>query len=58
MYYEVNSSTDWVIFLHGNSGCKLDAYKHYKMIASLNLNMFSYDAAGCGKSEGDYLSIG
>ena len=36
----------------------MESLKYFKRLALLNVNLFAYDAAGCGKSEGVYLSIG
>ena len=47
-----------IIYLHGNSSSRLEGLNHLKEILKRNINLFVYDIAGCGKSEGDFISLG
>ena len=47
-----------VIYLHGNSSSRCEAYGEIKYLLPKNICLFSFDFSGCGKSEGDYISLG
>ena len=47
-----------VIYLHGNSSSRIEALGQLKFLLPLNITVFSFDFSGCGKSEGDYISLG
>ena len=47
-----------VIYLHGNSSSRLEALGQIKHLLPLNITVFSFDFSGCGKSEGQYISLG
>ena len=47
-----------VIYLHGNSSSRCEAYSEVKYLLPKNICLFSFDFCGCGKSEGDYISLG
>ena len=47
-----------VIYLHGNSSSRCEAYAEVKYLLPKNICLFSFDFCGCGKSEGDYISLG
>lgn len=47
-----------VIYLHGNSSSKAEATIEAKIFLPMNVTLFAFDFAGCGKSEGDYISLG
>lgn len=47
-----------VIYLHGNSSSRLEALDVLKPLLTRRISLFCYDAAGCGKSEGEYVSLG
>ena len=47
-----------VIYLHGNSSSRLEALGQLKHLLPLNITVFAFDFSGCGKSEGDYISLG
>ena len=44
-----------VIFLHGNSGCRVDAFDAVRVLLPLNITVFCLDFAGSGLSEGCVL---
>ena len=47
-----------VIYLHGNSSSRCEAYQEVAYLLQKNITVFSFDFCGCGKSEGDYISLG
>jgi len=47
-----------VIYLHGNSSSRLEGLKIATELFRRNINLFVFDFAGCGLSEGDYISLG
>ena len=47
-----------VIYLHGNSSSRCEAYAEVRYLLPKNICLFSFDFCGCGKSEGDYISLG
>mmetsp|Transcript_44078 Transcript_44078/g.102963 ORF Transcript_44078/g.102963 Transcript_44078/m.102963 type:complete len:383 (+) Transcript_44078:61-1209(+) len=47
-----------VVCLHGNSSCRLEAMQHVRMVLTRGITMFAFDFAGCGLSEGDYITLG
>ena len=47
-----------VIYLHGNSSSRCEAFAEVRFLLPKNLTLFSFDFCGCGKSEGDYISLG
>ena len=47
-----------VIYLHGNSSSRCEAFSEVKFLLPKNITLFSFDFCGCGKSEGDYISLG
>jgi pimeloyl-ACP methyl ester carboxylesterase len=53
-----NEPKPTVIYLHGNSSCRLEAIGHVIQMLSQGINLFCFDFAGCGLSEGEYISLG
>ena len=47
-----------VIYLHGNSSSRCEAYAEVKYLLPKNICLFSFDFSGCGRSEGEYISLG
>ncbi|CAE7473489.1 yqkD [Symbiodinium natans] len=47
-----------VVCLHGNSSCRLEALQHVRMVLTRGISLFAFDFAGCGLSEGDYITLG
>ena len=47
-----------IIYLHGNCGSRTDSMKYIRKILENEINLFCFDFAGCGKSEGEYISLG
>jgi pimeloyl-ACP methyl ester carboxylesterase len=44
--------------MHGNSSCRLEALESVHYLLPQNISLMCFDFAGCGKSEGDYISLG
>lgn len=47
-----------VIYLHGNSSSKAESTIEAKILLPMNVTLFAFDFAGCGKSEGEFISLG
>ena len=47
-----------VLYLHGNSSSRLEGLNMAGELLKRNINLFVIDFAGCGLSEGDYISLG
>lgn len=50
--------TPVVIYLHGNASSRLEALHVIRPLLVRRIAVFCYDSAGCGLSEGDYVSLG
>lgn len=44
--------------MHGNSSSRMESLGIDEILVPLNITLFCFDFAGCGKSEGDYISLG
>lgn len=47
-----------VVYLHGNSSSRCEAVSEVKYLLPLNITFFAFDFSGCGRSEGEYISLG
>ncbi len=47
-----------VIYLHGNSSSRLEGLKIAPELLKRDINLFVLDFAGCGMSEGEFISLG
>ena len=47
-----------VIYLHGNSSSRCEAYQDISYLLNRNITVFAFDFCGCGKSDGEYISLG
>uniref|UniRef100_A0AAV1TBR5 RanBP2-type domain-containing protein n=1 Tax=Peronospora matthiolae TaxID=2874970 RepID=A0AAV1TBR5_9STRA len=47
-----------VVYLHGNSSCRLEALGILRTCLAAGLTVAAFDTAGCGHSEGEYISLG
>lgn len=47
-----------VIYLHGNSSSRLEAGSLVAKLVTRRVSVFCFDWAGCGLSEGEYVSLG
>lgn len=63
-HYEPNEfQRDWenlpcVVYLHGNSSARVEAIESVMALLPENITVFCFDFAGCGMSEGEYISLG
>lgn len=44
--------------MHGNSSCRVEAVESVHYLLPQNITLLCFDFAGCGKSEGEYISLG
>ena len=47
-----------VIYMHGNSSCRLEALELVDYFLTSNITLFCFDFPGCGQSEGEFISLG
>ena len=47
-----------VIYMHGNSSCRLEALELVDFICTANITLFCFDFPGCGISGGEFISLG
>lgn len=47
-----------VVYLHQNASCRLEALGLVPLFLPLGISVFSFDFAGCGESDGEYISLG
>ena len=47
-----------VIYLHGNSSSRIEGFRNAPDLLKNGINMVMFDFAGCGLSEGEYISLG
>lgn len=47
-----------VIYMHGNSSCRLEALELVDYFLTANITLFCFDFPGCGMSEGEFISLG
>lgn len=47
-----------VVYLHGNCGSRCDAIETVQLLLPYDITVFSFDFAGSGLSEGDFVSLG
>lgn len=47
-----------VIYLHGNCASRLEALSLVDHILPMGMSLFCFDFAGCGLSEGEFVSLG
>lgn len=58
-YKELHKISDTVvIYLHGNSGSRVDSEEIVEMVLRSGMSLFCFDFSGCGMSEGDLISLG
>jgi|UPI0004B2A8BC pimeloyl-ACP methyl ester carboxylesterase len=55
---EAQAQLPCVVYLHGNSSCRCEALEYVETVLSLGVTLLSVDFAGCGQSEGQYISLG
>ena len=47
-----------IIYLHCNAGSRCEVVPLLSYLVTIGINVFSFDMAGCGMSEGDYVTLG
>jgi len=47
-----------VVYMHGNSSCRLESLDCINYLLPLNITLFCFDFSGCGMSQGEYISLG
>ena len=47
-----------VVYCHGNSSCRLEALELVPFILKADMTLFCFDFPGCGRSDGEYISLG
>mmetsp|Transcript_40005 Transcript_40005/g.89836 ORF Transcript_40005/g.89836 Transcript_40005/m.89836 type:complete len:628 (+) Transcript_40005:89-1972(+) len=47
-----------VVYLHGNSSSRLEGIGAVELLLPLNVAVFCFDFAGCGLSQGEFVSLG
>jgi len=47
-----------IVYLHGNSSCRMEAIELVPSILQANITLVCFDFPGCGKSEGEFISLG
>eukprot|EP01016_Furgasonia_blochmanni_P019637 TRINITY_DN2194_c0_g1_i1.p1 TRINITY_DN2194_c0_g1~~TRINITY_DN2194_c0_g1_i1.p1 ORF type:complete len:373 (+),score=71.56 TRINITY_DN2194_c0_g1_i1:143-1261(+) len=47
-----------VVYLHGNCSSRVEALPAVEVLLPQNITVCCFDFAGCGKSEGEYISLG
>jgi pimeloyl-ACP methyl ester carboxylesterase len=47
-----------VIYMHGNSSSRLEALEAVSFLLPSNITLFCFDFAGCGLSQGEFISLG
>lgn len=53
-----NAILPCVIYMHGNSSARLEGLAQLSVVLSLGVTFFTFDFAGSGISEGEYVSLG
>lgn len=53
-----NDKLPCVIFCHGSSSCRVDAFKIMPYLLQHNVTLFCLDFSGSGLSDGDYVTLG
>ena len=47
-----------IVYLHGNASCRAGVLEMLPNLLSAGFCVFAFDFAGCGLSEGEYISLG
>jgi len=47
-----------VVYMHGNSSCRLEAVDALKPVLGQDMSLLAFDFAGCGQSDGDVITLG
>jgi len=55
---EVKEAIPCVVYLHANGCCRLEVMSYLEVVLSNPVSLFCFDFSGCGKSGGQYTSVG
>ena len=55
---QYSETTPVIIYCHGNSSSQAEIKFYLNRILQEEINVFTFDFSGCGKSEGEYISLG
>lgn len=47
-----------VIYLHGNCSSRVEGTQAAKVLLPMGMTVFSFDFSGCGRSEGEWVTLG
>ena len=47
-----------IIYMHGNASNKMEGLQYAPLLAQHGLNLVTFDFSGCGKSQGDWVTLG
>ena len=60
--HDINTRSDYlmpvVVYLHGNSSSRIEGFRNAPDLLKNGINIVIFDFAGCGLSEGEYISLG
>ena len=60
--HDINTRSDYlmpvVVYLHGNSSSRIEGFRNAPDLLKNGINIVLFDFAGCGLSEGEYISLG
>jgi len=60
--HDINTRPDYlmpvVVYLHGNSSSRIEGFRNAPDLLKSGINIVMFDFAGCGLSEGEYISLG
>ena len=54
----VDEKLPCVIYMHGNSSCRGEAIEMLPLVLDQGCTLVTFDFCGCGKSDGDFISLG
>lgn len=57
-FYRPKKPRACIIYAHANAGSRGEAFSIRSWVQSLGCTLFSFDFAGCGESDGDYITLG
>ena len=55
---DLDAPAPCVVYSHGNASCRAEALQILAPVLASGASVFSFDFAGCGQSEGEYISLG
>jgi len=47
-----------IIYMHGNASNKMEGLQMWEKVVSQGFNLCTFDFSGCGKSEGEWVTLG